>query len=150
VSPLPDFNEAGDLPLGVHSARLDEVIQRFGSGSARRQAIGERLRRVYEVAATTGEVARFVVFGSFVTKTPFPNDVDVFLLMEDTFDANQLRGEATLLFDNFAAQAFFGASVFWLRRLATLGAETAMIEDWQVKRVRGRRGIVEVVAHDPE
>jgi hypothetical protein len=28
---LPEFNEAGDLPRGVHRATLDEVVRRFGS-----------------------------------------------------------------------------------------------------------------------
>jgi hypothetical protein len=40
-----------------------------------------------------------VIFGSFVTAKPFPNDVDIFLLVEDTFDMSQLTGEAQLLFD---------------------------------------------------
>jgi hypothetical protein len=35
-----------------------------------------------------------------------------------TFDADTLTGEARLLFDHASAQAHFGASVFWLRRLA--------------------------------
>jgi hypothetical protein len=150
VSQLPGFNAAGDLPQGIHLARLEAVLQRFGSGSDRRQAIGERLRRVHAVAATTGEVTRFVVFGSFVTATPLPNDVDVFLLMTNTFDSGRLKGEAAILFDNAAAQVYFGDSIFWLRSLAALGGEAAMIEDWQIKRDGSRRGIIEVVANDPE
>ena len=50
-----------------------------------------------------------------------------------------------MLFDHAAAQAHFGASVFWLRRLAALGGEQETIEYWQVKRDGGRRGIVEIV-----
>jgi hypothetical protein len=34
--------------------------------------------------ALTGKVARFVVFGSFVTAKDEPNDVDVILLVEDS------------------------------------------------------------------
>ena len=37
-------------------------------------------------------MARFVVFGSFVSAKREPGDVDVFLLMEDTFDMGQLTG----------------------------------------------------------
>ena len=33
--------------------------------------------------------------------------------MEDTFDMEQLTGEARVLFNHAAAQAHFGASVFW-------------------------------------
>ena len=92
----------------------------------------------------TGHVARFVVFGSFVTSKLDPQDVDVFLLMAGTFDAAQLRGGAQLLFDHAAAQAHFGASVFWVRRLAAWQGEQPAVEFWQIKRGGGRRGIVEI------
>lgn len=37
------------------------------------------------VGQDSGNLARFIVFGSFVTAKPAPNDVDIFLLMEDSF-----------------------------------------------------------------
>ncbi|MGH7846242.1 MAG: DUF6932 family protein [Candidatus Binatia bacterium] len=86
-----------------------------------------------------------ILFGSFVTAKREPADVDVFLLMEDTFDVGQLTGEARVLFDHAAAQAHFGASVFWLRRLATLGGEEQAIAGWQIKRDGTYREIVEIV-----
>lgn len=104
-----------------------------------------RLERVYELVAATGHMKRFIVFGSFVTTKPEPNDVDVFLLMDDAFDVGQVTGETRLLFDHAAAQAHFGASVFWLRRLAALGGEQATVEHWQIRRDGGLRGIVEIV-----
>jgi hypothetical protein len=146
---FPPFNAEGDLPLGVHPATLREVLDHLATGTAQRQAVGLRLERIYRVAATTGHLGRFVVYGSFVTDKPEPNDVDVFLLMEDSFDASQLSGEATLLFDHPAAQAHFGASVFWLRRLAAWEGEQAAVEYWQVKRGGGQRGIVEIVSGGP-
>jgi hypothetical protein len=86
------------LSPGVHRATLSEVLERFGSGSSRRVLVGLRLERIYNVAWATGHLARCVVFGSFVTAKPVPNDVDVFLLMEDTFDVSQThwRGPASL------------------------------------------------------
>jgi len=74
-----------------------------------------------------------VLFGSFVTSTTAPNDVDVFFVMEDTFDASQLSGETQLLFDHAAAQAHFGATVFWLRRLAAWPDEQAEIDRMQLE-----------------
>ncbi|HEY2989974.1 MAG TPA: hypothetical protein VGL11_19810 [Candidatus Binatia bacterium] len=97
------------------------------------------------VAFSTGHMARFVVFGSFVSAKSEPADVDVFLLMEDTFDMGQLTGEARVLFDHAAAQAHFGASVFWLRRLAAIAGEEQVIVGWQIKRDGTCRGIVEIV-----
>lgn len=57
-----------------------------------------------------------------------------------------ITGEAALLFDHLAAQSYFGASIFWLRRLAVLGDETVTVAEWQIKRDGSRRGMVEVVA----
>jgi hypothetical protein len=146
---LPAFTSSGDLPLGVHRATLREILVRFGIGSPRRQVMALRLEGLYRLAMRTGQVARFVVFGSFVTAKPEPNDVDLFLLMSDAFDAGQVAGQARLLFDHAVAQSHFGASVFWLRRLAALGGEQKAIEDWQIKRDGSQRGIVEIVPETP-
>jgi len=93
----------------------------------------------------TGQLARFVVFGSFVTAKAEPNDIDIILLMEDTFDLATVTGEAALVFQHLEAQARFGASVFWTRRSGAMGGEQAMIEYWQVRRQGGHRGIVEIL-----
>lgn len=85
---LPAFTETRELPPGIHRATLRETVERFGTGTPRRKVIALRLERTYQVAAATGRLARFVVFGSFVTAKPEPNDVDVFLLMADTFDVS--------------------------------------------------------------
>lgn len=147
--PLPSFTPAGEFPLGVHPASLPVVIARLGVGSSQRQLVAARLERICQVAFGTGHVARLVVFGSFVTDKPEPNDVDVFLLMEDSFDAAQLAGEAQLLFDHNEAQNHFGASVFWLRKLAAWEGEQAAVEYWQAKRGGGHRGIVEILPGTP-
>jgi len=142
--PLPSIAKTGDLPLGVHHASLREVLNQFGQATRQRKLVGMRLERVYELVAATGHMKRFIVFGSFVTAKPEPNDVDVFLVMHDTFDLNQSTGEARLLFDHPAAQAHFGASIFWLRQLAALPNEEEAVLGWQLKRDGARRGIVEV------
>ena len=142
---LPPLTETGELPPGVHSAHLPEVLNRFGVGSAQRQAVALRLARIYQVAEASGHLARFIVFGSFVTAKPEPADVDVFLFMEDAFDASRLAGETRILFDHPAAQAWFGASVFWLRRFAASEGEAATIEQWQLKRDGNLRGIIEIL-----
>jgi hypothetical protein len=142
---LPDFNDDGDLPPGVHSATLAEVLYRFGYGTSQRVAVGDRLRRIYELVIATGHLRRFVIFGSFITAQSDPNDIDVVLIMEDSFDLASVDGEAQLLFHYLQAEARFGASIFWATRSGAFGGEQAMIEYWQVKRDGGKRGIVEVV-----
>ena len=99
---LPDLNEDGDLPPGVHRATLGDVVHRFAT-TARRAALARRLQRIYQLARSTGQLVRFIVFGSFITAKPEPNDVDIFLLMEDSFDVRQVSPEARLVFDHSAA-----------------------------------------------
>jgi len=147
--PIPDLTDIGDLPPGIHPACLSEVLDRFGVGSAQRVAVASRLERIHGIVVASGHLARFVIFGSFITDKPEPNDVDIFLMMEDSFDASSLAGEATILFDHAAAQSHFGASVFWLRKLAALDGEQATIEHWQIKRGGSHRGIVEIVEDSP-
>ena len=114
----------------MHRATLLEVLERFGQGSVQRCAVADRLHRIYQLSASTGQLARFIVFGSFVTAEAEPNDVDVVLLMEDTFDLASIADEAALLFQHMEADAYFGASVFWTKRSGALGGEQAMIEYW--------------------
>jgi hypothetical protein len=73
--------------------------------------------------------------------------------MEDTFDMGQLTGEARVLFDHAAAQAHFGASVFWLRRLAALGGEELGVADEARRDFEGHhrnRGEADMIANDRE
>jgi hypothetical protein len=141
----PSLNELGDLPPGIHPATLGEIIERFGRDSFRRAIAARRLARILSLVLATGHLARFVVFGSFITAKAEPNDVDIFLVMDDNFDVRKVAGEAAILFDHLAAQNYEGAS-FWVRRLGALGGEQVTIEDWQFKRDGTRRGIVEIIA----
>ena len=84
------------------------------------------------------------MFGSFVTTKPEPNDVDVFLVLEDGFDLSAVTGEARLLFDHAVAQSHFGASIFWLRRSACLPTEEEMVAGWGLKRDGMHRGVIEI------
>ena len=142
----PPLNDVGDLPPGIHSATLTEVVERFGMTSPPCALVARRLVRIYSLLQSTGGLARFIIFGSFITAKPEPNDVDIFLLMADDFDVSKVTGETAILFDHLAAQNYEGASIFWVRRAGALGGEQAAIEDWQIKRDGTRRGIVEVTA----
>ncbi|ETX03192.1 MAG: hypothetical protein ETSY1_00930 [Candidatus Entotheonella factor] len=146
----PDFDSNGDLPVGIYRATLIEVLEHFGTGTMQRRLVAQRLERIYTLAFSTGQVLRFAIFGSFVTAKPNPGDVDIFMIMEDTFNADQVQGEAAIIFDHLAVQNVEGASVFWIRRLAALGGEHEALEYWQTKRDKTRRGIVEVISNDSE
>lgn len=141
---IPRFNDDGDLPVGVHVATLPETLARFGKANLARQIMGRRLQRILELAVSTGHLARFVVFGSFVTSKEEPNDVDVVMVMDEDFDGSELDDPVRLLFSHADADSEFGASIFWACRPVAFGGEQAMIEFWQIKRDHSRHGIIEI------
>lgn len=81
---IPDFNEHGYLPEGIHRASLDEISERFGRQSEVRRVQMESLRWLAEIVRKAG-VERLLVNGSFVTDTLEPNDVDCVLLIGPGF-----------------------------------------------------------------
>ena len=81
----PEFDAKGDLPPGIHPVTLAEVVAHFGSGTPQRQRVARRLDHIYALAKASGQLARFNVFGSFVTAKPALHDVDIFLFVEDGF-----------------------------------------------------------------
>lgn len=142
---LPEFNEFGDLPEGVHTASLTELVGRFGTGSIESEAVTARLHRIYELAMSTGALDRLIVFGSSVSNKLAPNNVDVILMMWGDFHPNISSPEALVLFDHRRATSELGASVFWIRPGMLLGESlNEFISHWQVKRDGSKRGIVEV------
>lgn len=143
---LPLFNERGDLPAGIHPVPLAEIHARLGE-SETRQPLMRMLRRLYGLAARTGHLERFLVFGSFVTSKEVPGDLDVALVMAETFRVEEAPRESRALFSHADADALFGASVFWIRRGVLPEREIAALLDfWQTRRDGTKRGIVEVTS----
>jgi hypothetical protein len=145
--PLPNFDSQGELPAGVHQATMDEIIMRFGSGTPQRQAVTTRLLRIYNLLNATGKLERLIIFGSYVTTKPNPNDVDLVLVFADDFNLHACDEETRRLFEHTEAAEAFGASIFWIRpSMLLLEGLEEFIAHWQIKRDRTRRGIVEVRA----
>lgn len=146
---LPAFDSRGYLPVGVHQATLAEVVDRFGSGTLQRELATSRLVHIYELAQWTGKLLRFVVFGSYVTAKPSPNDVDIILVMADDFTEHDYNSGLFPIFDHLRAQQELGASVFAVRPGFVIG-ETVddFIASWQTKRDKSLHGIVEVMLEE--
>jgi hypothetical protein len=74
--PILPLQYDGFLPPGLHLAEMDEIEDRFGKSTSRRQNLFIRLRLFAELAQHCGAVRMFVN-GSFVTAKAEPEDVDV-------------------------------------------------------------------------
>ncbi|QDU31140.1 hypothetical protein ETAA8_62930 [Anatilimnocola aggregata] len=113
---IPDFDAHGELPAGIWLATIAEVLERFGKfGDLERKEASQTLAKIHELAVNTGHLQSMLVFGSYVTSKPNPNDVDVILMMDDAVDPANCPVESRVLFDRQAANAQLGASVFWIR-----------------------------------
>ena len=71
---LPDFNQEGLLPPGIHAAEWNELLLRFGY-NLRRMHLLTGLRAVLESLKNAGCRTAYID-GSFVTYKEHPNDFD--------------------------------------------------------------------------
>lgn len=78
---IPEFDEHGNLPVGIHNATLEEVIVRYGGPSPLRKQLIVPLRDFYSLVQPVA-VEVFLV-GSFITAKPGPGDVDFYTIMPD-------------------------------------------------------------------
>ena len=85
IDMIPDFDENGYLPPGIHKADLDTMCHRFGMGSEIRRAEAQSLRWLLPLCRSAG-IARLIVDGSFITDAVEPNDVDCVLLQGDGYN----------------------------------------------------------------
>jgi hypothetical protein len=74
-----------------------------------------------------------------------PNDVDIFLVMVETFHVIDWGEEARAVFTRAQAQSRFGASGFWVTRSTSRPNIESLLTAWQTTRDQTRRGIVEVI-----
>ena len=142
--PIPPYDASGDLPEGIHFATKEEITARFGAGTPQRQGVTAHLLRVLQLAENTGKLERFLVYGSYITAKPAPNDVDVFLVMAADFDSADYAGETAALFDHQEADRIFGASVFWATTLSAPILMETLLDSWQTTRDETKRGILEI------
>lgn len=104
------------------------------------------MKHIYELAQHTDKLQRFIIFGSYVTTKSAPNDVDIILIMDNSFHLEECSLNTRGLFEHAIAQARFGASIFWIRPALLVGLSLEeFIDNWQIKRDGTKRGIVEVI-----
>lgn len=74
---LPDFEESGNLPPGIHEATWDEIAARYGTTSHRRNLL-DGLEHALQALRHAG-CRQAYIDGSFVTAKTDPSDFDVCL-----------------------------------------------------------------------
>jgi len=141
---IPDYNIDGNLPEGIYLFEEEEFINHFSSSSARRKWLGDRMRELLALIKSTGQLDRIFVWGSFVSAKESPNDVDILLLMKETFQLEKISEDSKVIFDHVAARIRFHIDIFWSK--STIGEKTLhlWLDTYQIAKDFKRRGIVEV------
>ncbi len=140
---IPAFDGSGNLPPGVHEADWDEIVQRFGWTSWRRELLAG-LKAALEPLREAG-CRRVFVNGSFVTDKDKPGDIDVAWDPKGV-DLDRLL-ELEPVFGDFAdrraaQKAKFGCDFFPSSFTADLVGNT-FLEFFQIDReTEAQKGIV--------
>ena len=83
---IPEFNESGMLPEGIHWADMNEVQKRYGKNDHRKRLLSG-FQRAVDALRSSG-CSLIYLDGSFVTAKAFPNDYDACWEMKGVTLAN--------------------------------------------------------------
>ncbi len=86
--PIPELNQDGFLPEGIHEATLEELRERFGrfQRTDRRPALFTKLTTYVAEVRASGLAVAVIVDGSFVTAKDEPSDIDLILVLSPDHD----------------------------------------------------------------
>ena len=92
--PIPDLDNEGFLPEGVHESSLEEIREKFGrfQRSDKRLQLYRKLNEFMDAAKRTSLIAFVIVDGSFIGGKDEPSDIDLVLVLHRNHDwAAELR-----------------------------------------------------------
>ena len=141
--PIPEFNDSGNLPTGIHQANWLEVEAKLAFNE-RRQELLNGMRRACESLKMVG-CSRIFIGGSLVTDKEFPGDFDL-CWQDDTVDFLQLQSLDPVLLDfknkRAAQKAKYGGELF----PASISADgyRTYLEFFQFDRNGESKGIVAI------
>ncbi|MEX2317389.1 MAG: hypothetical protein WD669_09575 [Pirellulales bacterium] len=141
---IPEFNEHGLLPPGIHMTTLEEFERRFSyfASSDRRFRLFDKLRELYLVAKHTGVVKQFIVGGSFVSSKPEPADFDCILVITAEVVCMDVLPTQYNVVSRRRVRRIFAGDIFPVIEKSPLHYE--MLDLFQTERGDIQKGIVEI------
>ncbi|BDA68972.1 unknown protein [Rivularia sp. IAM M-261] len=140
---IPDFDENGNLPVGVHFCEWEEFVERFGYTVQRQRMITGlelAMKQLQEAGCRT-----IYINGSFVTREPDPNDFDACWDTEEV-DMDYLRKNALPIFTSYNSQAqkskYRGELYRSDEPVGDLGLNS--FDFFQRDRMQNRKGIIAI------
>lgn len=140
---IPEFDENGNLPPGVHWAEWQEFKERFGYNRRRRQLMTGLEMVMQDLQAAGCRV--IYIDGSFTTIEPNPGDFDA-CYDDETVDKDYLRINAPRLFnyhDRAGQKARYKGEVFPSDQPVGDYGENSF-EFFQTDRRKRKKGIIAI------
>jgi len=136
--PIPAHDSLGNLQPGIHKASLDELLDRFSNPGLKRYRISENYRRFVE------DVKDFAlgmyINGSYITKKRAPEDIDIVLVVHDSFNPSSPDGRVIRKYQMNRGQ--FYLHIFVYRQTLESRNIQSMVDYWQRDRDGNRKGII--------
>lgn len=148
---LPELNADGYLESGIYLSSLDEVLERFGTGTPARERQGNLLLLIVESARKYSTIKRVLLWGSFVSAKPEPGDLDYSIVVDPRHRSVAIESDDRRFFAPFDANIRYGVDRGYLELYEhppELYAEVILF--FCHSRRRRPRGIVEVSCHGKE
>jgi hypothetical protein len=142
---IPDFEDNGNLPPGIHAATWAEFTERFGYNDHRRKQL-DGLKQLGAALAQAGGTS-ICVDGSYVTSKEFPRDFDA--CFDPTgVDPDVLRKLAPEILDpgprRINQKTRFGGEIFPSSATADIAGNRYLDFFQQDRNTGNRKGIVKL------
>ena len=139
---IPDFEDNGNLPPGIHYCFWDEFKVLFGYTEKRMQMI--RGMEMVMIELKAAGCRNFYVNGSFVTRKLTPKDFDCCWVQDDV-DTEYLKEKAPLIlkyYDSAAQKAKYRGEIYQSDQ--PVDKSTTSIEFFQRDRDLNKKGIIAI------
>jgi hypothetical protein len=86
--PIPELNDEGLLPCGIHDCTMEEIHEIFGRFMScdRRPKLMAKLSQYVEHVKESGVAKYLIIDGSFVTSKEEPGDIDILMVLDESTD----------------------------------------------------------------
>lgn len=143
MSKIPDFNDEGLLPEGIHWMSFDDVEGNFCFSSSRINLFS-RLRPALEILRNHG-CQEIYIDGSFATSETKPNDIDVCWSLTGV-NLKELQKAEPVFFDFSYKRAFqkikYGCEFFPSESVAAVDPIRIFLDFFQKTRDGKNKGII--------
>ena len=123
---------------------LEEIRQRYGENTPRRQFLFSRLQIIARLLTETGRLRRLYLFGSFTTTKPAPNDLDCLAVMAAGFTTASLTPPHLEVFQHDTCRLHYQTDVFWVTEAVAKEHIDAILDVFSRDREGASQSIIEV------